>query len=40
VAGCWRRGTRQYDNIVFSAPGDFVVLCGIHPKMRLDVAVK
>ncbi len=26
--------------IVFSVPGDFVVLCGIHPKMRLDVAVK
>jgi plastocyanin len=27
-------------NIVFSVPGDFVVLCGIHPKMRLDVTVK
>ena len=27
-------------DIVFSVPGDFVVLCGIHPKMRLDVAVK
>lgn len=27
-------------NIVFSVPGDFVVLCGIHPKMRLNVSVK
>ncbi|WP_216856287.1 hypothetical protein [Acidisphaera sp. S103] len=27
-------------DIVFSVPGDFVVLCGIHPKMRLDVSVK
>jgi plastocyanin len=27
-------------DIVFSAPGEFVVLCGIHPKMRLDVVVK
>lgn len=27
-------------DIVFSVPGNFVVLCGIHPKMRLDVAVK
>jgi plastocyanin len=27
-------------NIVFSVPGNFVVLCGIHPKMRLDVEVK
>jgi plastocyanin len=27
-------------NIVFTVPGSFVVLCGIHPKMRLDVAVK
>ena len=27
-------------DIVFSVPGDFVVLCGIHPKMRLDVTVK
>ncbi len=26
--------------IDFSVPGDFVVLCGIHPKMRLDVEVK
>jgi plastocyanin len=27
-------------DIVFSVTGNFVVLCGIHPKMRLDVAVK
>jgi plastocyanin len=27
-------------DIVFSVPGNFVVLCGIHPKMRLDVEVK
>jgi plastocyanin len=27
-------------DIVFSVPGDFVVLCGIHPKMRLYVSVK
>ena len=27
-------------DIVFSVPGNFVVLCGIHPKMRLDVVVK
>jgi plastocyanin len=27
-------------DIVFSVPGHFVVLCGIHPKMRLDVTVK
>ncbi|HEX4368829.1 MAG TPA: hypothetical protein VH023_18470, partial [Rhodopila sp.] len=27
-------------DIVFSVPGTFVVLCGIHPKMRLDVTVK
>jgi plastocyanin len=27
-------------DIVFSVPGDFIVLCGIHPKMRLDVSVK
>jgi plastocyanin len=27
-------------NIVFSVPGEFVVLCGIHPKMRLEVVVK
>jgi plastocyanin len=27
-------------NIVFSVPGNFAVLCGIHPKMRLDVEVK
>ncbi len=27
-------------NINFSVPGNFVVLCGIHPKMRLDVEVK
>jgi plastocyanin len=27
-------------NIDFSVPGDFVVLCGIHPKMRLKVEVK
>jgi plastocyanin len=27
-------------DIVFSVAGHFVVLCGIHPKMRLDVTVK
>lgn len=27
-------------DIVFSVPGTFMVLCGIHPKMRLDVTVK
>jgi plastocyanin len=27
-------------DIAFTVPGDFVVLCGIHPKMRLDVEVK
>ncbi|MDR3529984.1 MAG: hypothetical protein P4L90_05435 [Rhodopila sp.] len=27
-------------DIVFTVPGEFVVLCGIHPKMRLDVVVK
>jgi plastocyanin len=27
-------------DIVFTVPGNFVVLCGIHPKMRLDVEVK
>jgi plastocyanin len=27
-------------DIVFSVPGDFVVLCGIHPKMRLYVSIK
>ncbi len=27
-------------DIDFSVAGDFVVLCGIHPKMRLDVTVK
>jgi plastocyanin len=27
-------------NIVFPVPGEFVVLCGIHPKMRLEVVVK
>jgi plastocyanin len=27
-------------DIRFSVPGQFVVLCGIHPKMRLDVVVK
>jgi plastocyanin len=27
-------------DIVFSVSGNFVVLCGIHPKMRLDVVVK
>jgi plastocyanin len=27
-------------DIVFSVAGNFVVLCGIHPKMRLDVTVK
>ncbi len=27
-------------DIVFSVPGTFNVLCGIHPKMRLVVHVK
>lgn len=27
-------------DIVFSTPGHFLVLCGIHPKMRLAVTVK
>jgi plastocyanin len=27
-------------DIEFTVPGKFVVLCGIHPKMRLDVVVK
>jgi plastocyanin len=27
-------------DIAFTVAGDFVVLCGIHPKMRLDVTVK
>jgi plastocyanin len=31
-------GSKTY--IDFSVPGKFVVLCGIHPKMRLDVVVK
>ena len=31
-------GTRT--TIVFPGKGDFQVLCGIHPKMRLDVHVR
>ena len=27
-------------DIVFSVPGTFAVLCGIHPKMRMDVVVR
>ena len=27
-------------NIVFPSKGEFQVLCGIHPKMKLDVHVK
>ncbi|MGE0752448.1 MAG: plastocyanin/azurin family copper-binding protein [Variibacter sp.] len=27
-------------DVVFTAKGDFVVLCGIHPKMKLTVHVK
>jgi plastocyanin len=27
-------------NVVFSVPGTFNVLCGIHPKMKLVVTVK
>jgi plastocyanin len=27
-------------NVVFSVPGTFYVLCGIHPKMKLVVTVK
>jgi plastocyanin len=27
-------------NITFALPGDFDVLCAIHPKMRLTVHVK
>ena len=27
-------------DVVFTTPGKFTVLCGIHPKMRLDVEVK
>jgi plastocyanin len=27
-------------DVVFSVPGEFKVLCGIHPKMRLLVHVK
>ena len=30
----------QTVRIVFPRPGDYVVLCAIHPKMRLDVTVK
>ena len=30
----------QATDIVFPIPGTFQVLCGIHPKMRLSVAVK
>jgi len=30
----------QTVSIVFSRPGDYVVLCAIHPKMRLNVTVK
>jgi plastocyanin len=31
-------GTRT--NVIFSVPGTFNVLCGIHPKMKLIVTVK
>jgi len=27
------------NDVVFSTEGDFVVLCGIHPKMRMEVSV-
>jgi plastocyanin len=37
-SGDLRPGTRA--SIKFSTPGDFLVLCAIHPKMKLVVRVK
>jgi plastocyanin len=37
-AGDQKPGTRT--NIVFSVPGTFNVLCGIHPRMKLLVTVR
>ena len=37
-SGDQKPGSRS--KVVFSVPGDFLVLCGIHPKMKLMVHVR